>query len=155
MEDLFLDFTRSILRLNKLVQKIKTFEIEKFGLKPIHVMCGYYLNKNPQGLTAKELSDLTLEDKAAISRALKMMLERGYVKYDANRRNATIKLTDEGKRFTNVICARAEKAVAAGSMQFKEEERIFFYRSLDVINENLRAYYEELIKPSIKVLGKK
>ena len=141
-----MDFTLSILRLNKLVQKIKTYEIEKFGLKPIHVMCGYYLNKHPQGLTAKELSELTLEDKAAISRALKMMWERGYVDYDANRRNATIKLTEEGKQFTNVICARAERAVAAGSMDFTEEERIFFYKSLDAINENLGAYYKQLIK---------
>ncbi len=146
MEDLFVDFTLSILRLNKLVQKIKTFEIEKFGLKPIHVLCGYYLNKNPQGLTAKELSELTLEDKAAISRALKMMQEKGYVIYDPNRRNSTIKLTEEGKQFTNVICTRAEKAVAAGSMDFTEAERIFFYRSLGVINENLRTYYKELIK---------
>lgn len=146
MEDVFVDFTLSILRLNKLVQKIKTFEIEKFGLKPIHVMCGYYLNKHPQGLTAKELSELTLEDKAAISRALKMMQERGYVNYDADRRNAIIKLTEEGKQFTSIICARAEKAVAAGSMDFTEEERNFFYKSLDVINENLRGYYEELIK---------
>ena len=146
MEDLFVDFTLSILRLNKLVQKIKTYEIEKYGLKPIHVMCSYYLNRDPQGLTAKELSELTLEDKAAISRALKMMQEKGYVTYDPNRRNAIIKLTEEGKQFTNVICARAEKAVAAGSMDFSPEERIFFYRSLDVINENLRAYYKELIK---------
>ncbi len=146
MEDLFVDFTLSILRLNKLVQKIKTFEIEKYGLKPIHVMCSYYLNKNPQGLTAKELSELTLEDKAAISRALKMMQEKGYVIYDANRRYSTIKLTEEGKQFTSNICACAQRAVAAGSVDFTEEERIFFYRSLDVINENLRAYYKELIK---------
>ena len=146
MEDLFVDFTLSILRLNKLVQKIKTYEIEKYGLKPIHVMCSYYLNKNPQGLTAKELSELTLEDKAAISRALKMMQEKGYVIYDANRRYSTIKLTEEGKQFTSNICACAQRAVAAGSVDFTEEERIFFYRSLDVINENLRAYYKELIK---------
>ncbi len=146
MEDVFVDFTLSILRLNKLVQKIKTYEIEKYGLKPIHVMCSYYLNKNPKGLTAKELSELTLEDKAAISRALKMMQEKGYVTYDPNRRNSTIKLTEDGKQFTSMICARAEKAVAAGSMDFTEEERNFFYQSLDVINENLRAYYKELIK---------
>ena len=89
MENVFVDFTLSILRLNKLVQRIKTFETEKFGLKPIHVMCGYYLNRNPQGLTAKELTELTLEDKAAISRALKMMVEKGYVTCDANRRLAS------------------------------------------------------------------
>lgn len=146
MEDLFIDFTLSILRLNKLVQRIKMYEIEKYSLKPVHVMCSYYLNKNPQGLTAKELVELTLEDKAAISRALKMMQEKGYVKYDPNSRNSTVKLTEEGKQFTDIICARAEKAVVAGSIDFTEEERIFFYKSLDTINKNLSQYYKELIK---------
>lgn len=146
MEDLFIDFTISILRLNKLVQKIKTFEIEKYGLKPVHVMCAYYLNKNPQGLTAKELVELTLEDKAAISRALKIMQERGYVKYDFNCRNSAVTLTEEGKSFADSVCNRADEAVAAGSIDFTVEERNFFYKSLDAIVNNLKNYYKELLK---------
>ena len=62
------------------------------------------------------------------------------------RGNRRIKLTEEGKQFTSNICACAQRAVAAGSVDFTEEERNFFYKSLDVINENLRAYYKELIK---------
>ena len=145
MEDLFVDFTMSILSLNKLVQKIKTFEMEKYGLKSIHVMCGYYLNKNPQGLKAKELVELTLEDKAAISRALKIMQEKGYVKYDSDSRNSTVKLTDKGKQLTDIICVRAAKAVEGGSLEFTPEERIFFYKSLDAIIGNLKNYYKELV----------
>ena len=146
MEDLFVDFTVSILALNKLVQKIKTYEIEKFGLKPVHVMCGYYLYKNPQGLTAKELVDLTLEDKAAISRALKIMQESGCVKYDCNSRNAVVTLTDKGKEMASYICERADKAVMAGSVDFSEDERNFFYKSLGTIVVNLKKYYKDLIK---------
>lgn len=145
MEDLFVDFTYSILRLNKLVQKIKTFEIEKFGLKPIHVMCLYYLNKNPQGLTAKELVELTLEDKAAISRALKIMQESGYAKYSSGGRNAVVVLTDKGKEIAVNISNRAEKAVMAGSVDFTAEERLFFYKSLGTIVENLKTYYKGLV----------
>ena len=145
MEDLFIDFTISVLKLNKLVQKIKTFEIEKFGLKPVHVACGYYLNKNPQGLTAKELGDLTLEDKAAISRALKIMQDNGLVKYDANSRNAVITLTDEGREIATHICAKANEAVSACSVDFTADERIFFYKSLGAIVDNLNNYYKELI----------
>ncbi|MDE7164337.1 MAG: MarR family winged helix-turn-helix transcriptional regulator [Clostridiales bacterium] len=146
MEDLFVDFTVSILALNKLVQKIKTFEIEKFGLKPIHVMCLYYLYKNPQGLTAKALVELTLEDKAAISRALKIMQDNGYAEYDANGRNAVIVLTDRGKEIASDISERADKAVAAGSVDFTADERIFFYKSLGTIVENLKTYYKDLVK---------
>lgn len=146
MEDLFVDFTGSILALNKLVQKIKTYEIEKFGLKPIHVMCIYYLNKNPQGLTAKELVELTLEDKAAISRALKIMQDDGCVKYDSKGRNAVIVLTDKGREIASTICNRADKAVMAGSVDFTEDERNFFYKSLGTIVENLKSYYKDLVK---------
>ena len=146
MEDLFVDFTVSILTLNKLVQKIKTYEIEKLGLKPVHVMCGYYLDKNPQGLTAKELVELTLEDKAAISRAVKIMQENGFVQYDSNSRNAVIKLTDKGKEIASHICKRADEAVSAGSIKFTEEERIFFYKSLGAIVDNLKNYYKDLVK---------
>ncbi|MDE7084993.1 MAG: MarR family winged helix-turn-helix transcriptional regulator [Clostridia bacterium] len=145
MEDLFVDFTSSILTLNKIIQKIKTFEIEKLGLKPVHVMCGYYLNKNPQGLTAKELVDLTLEDKAAISRALKIMQKNGYVQYDFNSRNALIKLTDKGKEIALYISEKADKAVMAGSVDFTKDERIFFYNSLGAIVVHLKNYYKELV----------
>ncbi len=146
MEDLFVDFTVSVLRLNKLVQKIKTYEIEKYGLKPVHVMCSYFLKKNPQGLTAKALGELALEDKAAISRALQIMQAKGYVKYDPNGRNAVVTLTEEGGKIADEVCLRAEKAVEAGSMNFTDEERIFFYKSLNTIVGNLKNYYKELIE---------
>ncbi len=136
----------AILQLNKSVQKIKAYEIEKFGLKPVHVMCGYYLYNHPQGLTAKELVELSLEDKAAISRALKTMQESGYVSYDANGRNAKVVLTDEGKKLAEHINERAMAAVVAGSVDFTDEERVFFYKSLATIVEKLRNYYKDLVK---------
>ena len=73
MQDLFERFTTAILKLNKLVQRIKVHEMKKFGLKSVHVMCLYYLNSRPRGITAGELARMTLEDKAAISRALAEM----------------------------------------------------------------------------------
>ena len=79
MDKIFEHFTITILKLNKLVQKIKLYEMQEYGLKAIHVMCGYYLMENPDGLTASELVKLTLEDKAAISRALKTLQEKGFV----------------------------------------------------------------------------
>ena len=110
MEDLFERFTVSILRLNKLVQRIKIYEIKKFGLKSIHVMCLYYLNCHPEGLTASELVKLTLEDKAAISRALATMREEGYAEYDSATHNADVRLTPKGKQLAEYIVGRAAAA---------------------------------------------
>ncbi len=146
MEDLYINFTVSIARLNKLVQRIKSFEISKYGLQPIHVSCGYYLSKNPQGLTAKELCDMSLEDKAAISRALKTLQEKGIVEYSPRGRNEIVKLTCEGQKLADIISDKINAAVKAGSVNITPEQREFFYNSLLEISDNLIKYYEDLIK---------
>ena len=144
MENIFENFTITILRLNKLVQKIKNFEMQEYGLKTIHVMCVYYLKNRAEGLTASELSKLTLEDKAAISRALKAMQEKGLISYDPNTYNSLIRLTDEGKKFADSVCQKASRAVEAGSYDFTEEERLSFYNALGTIADNLEKYYDGL-----------
>lgn len=146
MEKRFENFTITILKLNKLVQKIKLYEMEEYGLKAIHVMCIYYLDEHRQGLTAGELVKLTLEDKAAISRALRLLREKGYVQYDTNRYNAAILLTLKGEQVAAFIRERAEKAVDAAGGSLSEEERSLFYRSISSIAERLKAYYDGLIR---------
>ena len=146
MENIFENFTITILKLNKLVQKIKNIEMQEYDLKTIHVMCMYYLDKYPKGLTASELTKLTLEDKAAISRALKVLQEKGYASYDPNKYNAEIRLTEDGKLLAAVIEEKADEAVSAGSYKFTEEERNSFYIQLKTIAENLENYYANLIQ---------
>ena len=145
MDKIFEHFTITILKLNKLVQKIKIYEMQEYGLKAIHVMCGYYLMENPDGLTASELVKLTLEDKAAISRALRTLQEKGFVTYDVNGHNSLIRLTDEGKNLADFITHRSTEAVKKVSAALTDEEREFFYRSLGDIAENLENYYDALI----------
>ena len=146
MERIFEHFTVTILKLNKLVSRIKLSEMEGYGLKAIHVMCGYYLNEHAEGLTASELASLTLEDKAAISRALKSMKEKGYVQYDENTYGALVTLTPEGKHLADEITKKADRAVSAGSVFSSEREREAFYGALQRIADNLSAYYKELKK---------
>lgn len=146
MEKVFENFTITVLKLNKLVQKIKNHEMREYGLKTIHVMCVYYLNNRSDGLTASELCKLTLEDKGAISRALKTLQEKGLVSYDQNKYNSVIRLTGAGKEFAEEVCKKASKAVDAVSYDFTEEERISFYKALGTIADNLDTYYNNLIK---------
>lgn len=145
MENRFENFTVAILKLNKLIQKIKLYEMRDYGLKAIHVMCVYYLRTRGE-LTASELSKLTLEDKAAISRAISFLNEKGFVNYDSNKYNAPIKLTDEGIKVSEYINRRADSAVNAGGGFLTEEERINFYSALELIAKNLKNYYENLNK---------
>ncbi len=144
MEKIFETFTITILKINKLVQKIKHREMREYGLQCIHVMCIYYLRENESGLTASELMRLTFEDKAAISRALKVLKEKGYIEYDSKTYNAPVKLTGEGLKVAEAISEKAERAVKGGSADMSEEERKFFYKSLQSIAENLKKYYEAM-----------
>lgn len=144
MEKIFENFTVTVMRLNKLVNKIKAHEMREYGLKAIHVLCVYYLNENPQGLRAAELVKLTLEDKAAVSRGLALLRDKGYVSYDPDRYNAVIKLTDDGKKVADFITSKSEKAVNAGRAVLSEEERLRFYKSLHCIADNLQTYYDQI-----------
>ena len=78
----FESFTAAVTRAYKCLQKIKNRETERMGLKGSHVMCLYYIGKTPGGLTAAELCRLCHEDKAAISRTLVDLTERGYLEPD-------------------------------------------------------------------------
>lgn len=146
MTDLYVSFTVTIAKLNKLVQKIKSVEMDKYGLQPIHASCLYHLNKALQGLTAKELCDLTFEDKAAVSRALKTLQEKGYAEYAPHGRNEIVKLTDDGVKLAAAIGDKINSAVEAGSANMTEEQRKFFYNSLSAITDNLNKYYKDLTK---------
>lgn len=146
MTDLYISFTVSIAKLNKLVQKIKSIEMSKYGLQPIHATCVYYLSKRPQGLTAKELRDMTVEDKAAVSRALKTLQDKGYAEYAPHGRNEIVKLTEAGSKLAQRIKDKVKAAVDAGSVNLTVEQRECFYNYLFEITNNLTEYYHNLTK---------
>lgn len=144
MDNRFENFTITILKLNRLVQKIKLCEMDGYGLKAIHVMCIYYLYEKSSPLTASELVKLTSEDKAAVSRALSLLREKNYVGYDSNKYNSPISLTEEGVRVAEFINVKAERAVQAAGGRLSEEDRRIFYKSLALIEQDLKSYYESI-----------
>lgn len=144
MVNRFENFVISILRLNKLIQKIKVFEMEDYSLRAVHVMCIYYLDENSDGLTASELSRMTLEDKAAISRALATLRERGYIKYNSKKYNSKVQLTDEGAQIARYIEKRASSYVDMAGGELSEGDRESMYSSLSLITKRLDEYYNTL-----------
>jgi DNA-binding MarR family transcriptional regulator len=144
MDKRFENFTISVLKLYKLIQKIKLFEMKEYGLKAIHVMCIYYISQGEGNITAGELTKFSLEDKAAISRALALLRDNGYVTYDSTKYSSPIILTDEGKKIAEHVAEAAKSAVNAGGRELTDEQRTVFYYALDSIAKNLDKYYREL-----------
>ncbi len=144
MENRFENFTYLIIKLSKQIQRIKAIEVEEYGLKAIHVMCLFHLKNNSNGLTSNKLTALTLEDKAAISRAISYLKNEEIVTYEPKKYNGLIVLTEKGKNIAEEISKKADNALAYIGHSISEEERISLYKSLATIDREMNDYYFNL-----------
>ncbi len=134
-------FILSIHQIYRCIQKIKSQEMIALGLKGTHVMCLFHLNQKEEGLTSAELVILCLEDKAAISRAIRDLSQKGLLTFadssPQKRYRAKLKLTLEGRRIADKMLVLIEDMVTKGGLGLTEEERSIFYKALDTISHNL------------------
>lgn len=140
MTQRFEDFVTGITVCYKYLQRIKSMAVNEMGLKGSHVMCMFYLRQHEDGLTASQLCELCAEDKAAVSRTLADLRERGYITSGTGKNyRAAIRLSEAGRNMAEQFDSRIAQWVTAGGDGLTEEERGNFYRSLRLIAENLRA----------------
>ena len=100
--DEFFTYTRMISRM---VTRLRLDAVKEENLKTIHVECLFYLiYKGP--LSSAQLVRYTLEDKAAISKALKTLKEKGFVSYKTGY-NEKISLLEKGKTLAEQIEERS------------------------------------------------
>lgn len=144
----FEQLTNGVARIYKSIQKIKKTEMRSWGLKGNHVMCLYYLNQHPEGLTAADLCSMCNEDKAGISRTLADLEEKQYITYSLpqgdKKYRAKATLTQIGKECSMEVNERILHAVCAGGKGISEEERRIFYHVLFLIADNLEESCQEL-----------
>ena len=140
----FETFTGSIMELNRYLQKLKDIEMKPFGLRANHVMCLYYLGKNPQGLTVTQMAETCKEDKAAVSRCLSQLVERGLVRGDfpENKRSyrTRLTLTDAGQELVQKIYQKVDAAMVGGSSGLTDAQRENLYAAMEIIISNLSRY---------------
>ena len=143
----FEDFVTGITECHRYIQRIKAMEMTEFGLKGTHVMCLYYLRRNPAGLTAAQLCGLCAEDKAAISRTVSELRSRGYITTLSEKAyRAMLTLTAAGQELARKFDQLIEGWVTAGGDGLTDEERVDFYKSLSAIAENLRTRIDAELK---------
>ena len=133
----FQSFVTGIALCHKSIQKIKTTEMTEFGLKGAHVMCLFFLGQHPEGLTAAQLSQMCAEDKAAISRTLAVLQERGYIQAGEKKYRAPIRLTPTGEELARQMEGLIQRWVTFGGDDLTQEEREIFYRALGKIAARL------------------
>ena len=152
MNNRFETFTLLITSISRSVRRIKTDTMAAYDLKSPHVSCLYYLHKNP-GMTAAEICEICEEDKAAVSRSILYLEQKGYLvrelaaekgsREGTKHYRAPLALTEEGSRIAAEIAVKIDRVLEKVSEGVAEEHREIMYAALEQINRNLRPICEE------------
>lgn len=144
----FKTFTILIANLSRSIRKIKTETMAKWNLKSHHVSCIYYLYER-KFLTPKELTEISGEDKANLSRSIEYLEENGFVKTEAapgRKYKVHLALTEKGMTVGKEIRGRIDVILLKASEGVSDEDRDVMYRSLMRVNENLQSICDEYDK---------
>ena len=140
MKNQFDIFVYLISSLNRYIRKIKAEELAKYDLKGTQLMCLYYLGKLDK-ITAREICNLTGEDKSAISRALEFLESAELIKNEdeeGKKYKTFYVLTEKGEEVATCLGRKIDETIAGAGSGLTDEEREIMYRSLEIINNNLK-----------------
>lgn len=136
-------FSVAISGIYKYIQKIERHVMSLYGLKGPHAQCLTTLLRFPQGLTSSQLGEFCDKDKAAISRAISELEQKGLILRNCVNNNsykALLLLTDDGRKAAEEITKTATEAVEAAGNGLTDDDRSVFYRTLYLIAENIEKF---------------
>ncbi len=145
----FEQFSTSISCIYRYIQKIERMEMEKYGLKGPHAQCLLTMSRYPEGITAARLCEACDKDKAAISRMVAELEEKGLILRDTVggvRYRAQLRLTELGEAAANHVEQRARLAVEEAGAGMTDQQRVTLYAVLGLIAGNLQTICEEGLK---------
>lgn len=131
-------FSFNIFEISHCWHKLAAEEMEKHGLRGPHAIYLLAILRSSKGLTAAELCEMCRRDKADVSRAVRLMEQKGFIARQGGQYRAVLTLTAEGRRAAEQICERAAMAVEVTGTGFSEAERETFYKVLDTITCNMK-----------------
>ena len=136
MTDRFTLFTIRNSHLNKLIQKLKTEGMGRFGLKGVDTLCLYQLGLHGP-MTFAEIAGHCDLDPALVSRTLRGLTRSNMVCKEGGKYKALYSLTEEGQELnrsiTAIICRIQNTAIQGITLS----EMATFYRVLDRLTDNL------------------
>ena len=138
----------NIAHAYKHILKIKSYEMQEFGLKGANAMTLFFIGKYAEGLTAGELGELCREDKAGISKSLAALKKQGYIEADdiggTRKYRTKYKISEKGRAVYEKISSIIVHVVEECSKGVTVEERTSFYNTLDTIVSNIEKFSRHL-----------
>lgn len=126
----------------KSVQRFKAKKMRQYGLTSAHTNGLYFLQQaGKTGLTQTELVQKEMLDPSQISRVLRDLMARGYVRMDGEdgKYRRRYLLTDEGEQVAQEICEIIEEIHSFVCRDISDEEIEAFYRTFQKISGALKG----------------
>lgn len=142
----FEQFSFAISNIYRSIQKIEREEMDRYGLKGVYAQYLVALERFPQGLPASKLCEICDLDKAAVSRVVAEMVQRGLLERDtanASGYRAKLCLTAAGREAANYVNRRAQQAVEAAGCDLEDHDRKVLYAALESISTRLQTISRE------------
>ena len=134
----FEQFTSAISGIYRSIQKIEREQMEKYGLKGAYAQYLVTIQRYEDGITAAQLCEVCDLDKAAVSRAIAEMFQRGLVERTGETGyRARVKLTETGQEAAAYVNRLAQVAVDAAGSELTDNDRAVMYAALESIAEKL------------------
>lgn len=138
----FEQFSFAISSIYGSIQKIESEEMVRYGLRGSYAQYLAAMRRFPDGVTAAQLCEICGKDKAAVSRAVAEMEQKGLAERKCkndNRYRARIVLTERGEAAAQFVSERAKIATELAGSGLTDEDRTAFYAALELIASNLHA----------------
>ena len=138
----FEQFTAFISAINRFIQKIERDEMEKYGLKGAFAQYLLAMQQHPEGITATELCDVCDRNKAAVSRILSELEQKGLICRADDRDSqyrARLTLTSAGQDAANYVCQKAALAAELVGSGLSDEARTALYSALELLTKNIES----------------
>lgn len=141
----FEQFTFVISGIYRSIQKIEREEMDKYGLKGGYAQYLIAMARFPEGITAAQLCEICDLDKAAVSRSLNEMEQRGLLVRDtsAGAYRAKLRLTAAGNEAVAYVRKKAAAAVEAAGHKLSDQQREVLYNALESIFTRLQTISKE------------
>lgn len=142
----FEQFSFVISGIYRYIQKLEKDEMIQYGYKGAFAQYLVAIQRYPEGVTSAQLCEICEKDKAAISRIVAEMEEKGLIIRQSNnqrRYKALIRLTEEGQKAADFVTARARAAVTAVGAELSDADRQVLYSALDQIVLKLQTLIKE------------
>ena len=146
MLERFEQFSSFISGIYRSIQKLEREEMVKYGLKGAYAQYLMVMNRYKEGITSAQLAEICEKDKAAVSRVVAEMEEKGLLTRVApggNLYRALLLLTEKGTTAAQFVALRAQVAVEKAGEGLSDTDRAKFYSALGLISSNLQDICKE------------